>query len=310
MHTSLRRSAIATAAAAGLVVSGLAAASAQNVIPGDTDPNQTIFTDRDGVTITMEVDRESGEVSGTFTNEFGSNLNCTSPDQNPDLVRGGTVSTAAVIEDSIEYYRQFQNTQPGQIAAGSAIPLLGNAGIEVPFWPLFQLLPTGSAAGSLSDGVSAAAPIATAHQEALTRGMVGEIGTFSVNNGAAPREWSTTLSPPSIGERGTDPLGVIFVCRVGNAAGPHYAFAAYEDVPPPEPGTGSLPGGSLGSEEGNGSLSGSLGSEGNDGSLGSNGDDNGTGDDNGDDTGGDDTGGDDTGGDDTGGDNTGGGNGI
>jgi len=280
MHISLRRSAVAAAAAAGLVVSGLAAASAQNVIPGDTDPGQTIFTGRDGVTITIdEIDRETGAVSGTFVNEFGSNLNCASPDANPDLVRGGTVSTAEVIEASIDYYTRYQSSQPGQIVAGSSIPLLGQAGIDVPFWPLFQLLPTGSAAGSLSNSVSEATEIANANRDALMQGMVGRIGTFTVNNGVT-RDWSTTLSPPSIGERGTDPLGVIFVCRVGNAGGPHYAFAAYEDVPPPEPGTGSLAGGSLGSgEAGNGS-SGSLGSNGQggddqDGGAGDEGEDNG-----------------------------------
>ncbi|WP_107749410.1 hypothetical protein [Dietzia psychralcaliphila] len=262
MPSSLRRAAVATVAATGLVVSGLAAASAQNVIPGDTDPRQTIFTNRDGVTITIDgIDRETGAVSGTFANTFGSNLNCTSPDANPTTVRGGTVSTAEVVERSIDYYSRFQNTQPGQIQAGSSIPFLGQAGVNVPFWPLFQLLPSGSAAGSLSDGVSEAADIANANQDALMSGMVGRIGTFTVNNGATAN-WSTTLSPPSLGERGADPLGVIFVCRVGASAGPHYAFTAFEDVPPPEPGTGSLAEGSLGSGEGATGSAGSLSSSG------------------------------------------------
>lgn len=264
MPVSLRRTAVAAAAATGLVVSGLATASAQNVIPGDTNPGQTIVTGRDGVAITVDaVDRVTGAVSGTFVNESGSNLNCTSPDANPDTVRGGTVSTAAVIDRSMDYYTRFQNTQPGQVTAGSSIPLLGQAGVDVPFWPLFQLLPTGSAAGSLSDGVSEGADIANANQDALMRGMVGRIGTFTVNNGVT-NNWSTTLSPPSIGERGTDPLGVIFVCRVGAASGQHFAFAGYEDVPPPEPGTGSLDTGSLGSDEGGAGSSGSLGSNGTD----------------------------------------------
>ena len=249
MATTFSRAAVATTAAVGFALAGAGVAGAANVIPGDTDPGVTIITSQPGVTVTIdEVDRVTGAVSGTFVNESGSNLTCTSPNPNPNLQRGGTVSTATVVQDSLEYYTQFQSDQAGTVSAGSSVPLIGRVGVNVPFWPLLQLVPTGSLAGSLSDGTAEAADIVTAHTDAKLRGLVGDVSTFTVNNGVT-RPWNTTLSPASIGERGDDQLGVIFVCRIGAATGQHYAWVGYEGGAPPAPETGSLSGGSLGSSE-------------------------------------------------------------
>ncbi len=243
MLTPFRRVALATTAIAGLALTVPGIAAAQNVIPGDTDPGLTIVTGHPGTTVTFDaVDRVTGAVSGTFLNESGMNLNCTSTNPNPNLKRGGTVSTAEVIRNSLDYYKLFQSGQPGGINAGSSIPFIGRAGVDAAFWPLLQLLPTGSV-GLLSEGTAEATAIGNAHTEAKMHGMVGEVNTFTVNNGAT-HNWTATLSPASIGERGQDKLGALFVCRVGTA-GQNYAWAGYEAGAPPAPETGSLENGSV-----------------------------------------------------------------
>lgn len=253
MATTFRRAAVATTAVAGLALAGAGIAGAANVIPGDTDPGVTIVTSQPGVTVTIDsVDRTTGAVAGTFVNNSGMNLNCTAPNPNPNLQRGGTVSTATVVRDSLDYYTQYQSDQAGTIAAGSTV-LITKVGVNVPFWPLLQLVPTGSLSGSLSDGTAESATIANAHTEAKMHGLVGEVGTFTVNNGAT-KAWNTTLSPAAIGQRGTDELGAIFVCRVGtNANVPHYAWVGYESGVAPAPDTdtdsGSLANAPLGSSD-------------------------------------------------------------
>ncbi|WP_430332901.1 hypothetical protein [Rhodococcus sp. ACT016] len=251
MATTFRRAAVATTAVAGLALAGAGVAGAANVIPGDTDPGITIITSQPGVTVTIDsVDRATGAVSGTFVNNSGMNLNCTAPNPNPNLQRGGTVSTATVVRDSLDYYTQYQSDQAGTIAAGSTV-LITKVGVTVPFWPLLQLVPTGSLAGSLSDGTAESAAIVNAHTDAKMHGLAGEVGTFTVNNGTT-KAWNTTLSPAAIGERSTDELGAIFVCRVGTTANvPHYAWVGYESGEPPAPDTdsGSLTNGSLGSSQ-------------------------------------------------------------
>ncbi|QCQ91028.1 hypothetical protein [Rhodococcus sp. SGAir0479] len=251
MATTFRRAAAATTAVAGLALAGAGVAGAANVIPGDTDPGRTIITSQPGVTVTIDtVDRATGAVTGTLVNQSGMNLNCTSPNPNPGLQRGGTVSAATVIRDSLDHYTRFQSDQAGAINAGSNIFLVGRAGVDIPFWPLLQLLPSGSLAGSLSDGTAESAEIANAHQDAKMRGLVGELATFTVNNGVT-RPWSTTLSPAAIGERGKDQLGAIFVCRVGADTGQHYAWVGYEGgaAPAPVDDTGSLASSSAGTPE-------------------------------------------------------------
>lgn len=252
MSTSFRRAAVATTAVAGLALAIPGLAGAVNVIPGDTDQGLTIMTAQPGVTVTVDaVDRVGGAVSGTFVNDSGMNLNCTSPNPNPQLRRGGTVTTAEVVRNSVDYYSIFQSDKAGAIVAGSSIPLMGRVGVDVQFWPLLQLLPTGSAASYLSNGVAESAEIGRAYTDAKMHGMAGDVNTFTVNNGAT-FAWNTKLSPAAMGERGQDPLGALFVCRVGSETGQHYAWAGFEavdPVDPVDPSTGSL-----------GSLTGSLGS--------------------------------------------------
>lgn len=248
MSSPLRRAAIATTAVAGLTLALPGLAGALNVIPGDTNPGLTIITAKEGVDVTVDsVDRDTGAVSGTFKNDSGANLNCVSPNPNPNLQRGGTVTTAEVARDSMAYYSEFQSGQPGGIDAGSRIVFI-DAGVDVRFWPLLQLLPTGSAAQYLSDGTSIATSIGNANQDAKMKGMVGDVDKFTVNNGQT-KDWTSALSPAAQGERGKDPLAALFVCKAGNQ---NYAWAGYEEFTPPAPDAGSLSAissGSMGSNE-------------------------------------------------------------
>ena len=267
MSTSIRRTAVVAAAAVGLALAVPAGAAAQNVIPGDTLPPAPTLTNLPGVEASVvEVDRETGAVSGTFTNNTGRNLTCTNPHPNPELARGGTVSTAAVIGQSMDYYSRFRPTYPGAVDIDESLPIGGGIAVYGPLWPILQLIPTGSAAAFLAPEVAASAEITELQNHATARGLTGAIGVFTVNDGDT-HDWNTTLGRAGYGARDNDRLGALFVCREGDAQSQHYAFAGYEEVDEDE-GTGNLPSGSLGGSSDSGSL----------GSLGSDGDDNGDGD--------------------------------
>src|SRR5699024_10400591 len=147
MSRSLRRAAIATAAVVGVAIATPGLAGATNVIPGDSDPGTKIITGHEGVTVDIEsVDRETRLVSGAFVNESGMNLTCQSPNPNPNLNRGGTVTTADVAMASRNYYTLYPEPKPASFDLGSTI-LFTQVGANADFWPLLQLVPTGSAAG-------------------------------------------------------------------------------------------------------------------------------------------------------------------
>lgn len=274
MSTSIRRTAVVAAAAVGLALAVPAGAAAQNVIPGDTLPPAPTLTNLPGVEASVvEVDRETGAVSGTFANNTGRNLTCTNPHPNPELARGGTVSTAAVIGQSMDYYSRFRPTYPGAVDIDESLPIGGGIAVYGPLWPILQLIPTGSAAAFLAPEVAASAEITELQNSATARGLTGAIGVFTVNDGDT-HDWNTTLGRAGYGARDNDRLGALFVCREGDAQSQHYAFAGYQEVDEEDEGNGTLPSGSLGGGSDSGSL-GSLGSDGDD----DNGDDNGDGDD-------------------------------
>lgn len=253
MSTSLRRTALAAAAAVGLALAAPAGAAAQNVIPGDMLPPDPTLTNLPGVEITVDaVDRGTGAVSGTFVNNTGRNLTCTNPHPNPELARGGTVSTAAVIEQSMDYYSRFRPTYPGAIDIDESLPIGGGVAVYGPLWPILQLIPTGSAAAFLAPEVAASAEITDLQNYATSRGLTGAVPVFTVNNGDT-HDWASTLGRAGYGTRDNVGLGALFVCREGDAQSQHYAFAGYEDFDV-EDNTGSLSGGSLGEGSGNGSL--------------------------------------------------------
>lgn len=262
MSTSIRRTAVAAAAAVGLALAVPAGAVAQNVIPGDTPPAAPTLTNLPGVEATVDaVDRETGAVSGKFTNNTGRNLTCTNPHPNPEMARGGTMSTESVIELSMDYYSRFRPTYPGAVDINESLPIGGDVKVYGPLWPILQLLPTGSAAAFLAPEVAASAEITELQTDATARGLTGAIGVFTVGDGVT-HDWSATLGRAGYGARGDDRLGALFVCREGDASSQHYAFAGYQEVDEDED-TGTLPSGSLGGSSDSGSL-GSLGSDGDD----------------------------------------------
>lgn len=262
MSTSIRRTAVVAAAAVGLALAVPAGAAAQNVIPGDTLPPAPTLTNLPGVEAAIsEVDRETGVVSGTFANNTGRDLTCTNPHPNPEMARGGTVSTVAVIEQSMDYYSRFRPTYPGAVDIEESLPLVGDLAIYGPLWPILQLIPTGSAAAFLAPEVAASAEITELQNHATARGLTGAIGVFTVNDGDT-HNWQATLGRAGYGARDNDRLGALFVCREGDAQSQHYAFAGYEEIDEDED-TDNLPSGSLGGGSDSGSL-GSLGSDGGD----------------------------------------------
>lgn len=288
MSTSVRLKGLAAVTASVTLVLGSAGvASAQgNVIPGDRYDGRTaiVNTDLGDFTVTG-VDRETGTVDLEFANNSDSSLRCEAPNPDPDNRPGSTVSTAPVIEAATEYYERFQVVPAGEIDINQSIPLLGGINIYAAFWPLLQLIPSGSAAQFMSDRVQLQATVVDGNRHATTSGLAGTTAPFTVNSGAT---WTgqVQLGPPSTSPRGEDMVGAIVVCGPGGTQGTQqlYAWSAFEEGWPPadegDGGTGSLDAGSLGgSSDADGSLgTGSLGSSGDAGN--DNGDDdNGAGDD-------------------------------
>lgn len=268
--TSIRGLAAVTASAA-LVVGTAGTASAQNVIPGDRNDGRTAIVNSDNGDLTVtDVDRAAGEVRLSFVNNSTQALRCEAPNQDESNRPGSTVSTAPVIAAATEYYERFQVVPAGELDIEFGLPLLGNIDIFAPFWPLLQLVPSGSAAQFLSERVQLQAEIVEGHRYATTSGLAGTTSGFNIPAGET-REWNVTLGPPTVSPRGEDEVGAIIVCGAGGTQGNQqlYAWSAYESgqAPQPDPNTGSLAGGSLGSGEAGesgslGSDTGSLGSEG------------------------------------------------
>lgn len=263
MSTSTRlRGLAAITASAALVVGTAGTASAQNVIPGDRNDGRTAIVNSDlGELTILNVDRETGEVSLEFVNESTQSLRCEAPNQDENNRPGSTVSTAPVVDAATEYYERFQVVPAGELEIDFAIPVVGGIDIFAPFWPLLQLVPSGSAAQFLSERVQLQSVVVEGHRHATTSGLAGTANPFTVAAGETAT-WDVPLNLPTVSPRGEDEVGAIIVCGPGGTQGSQqlYAWSAYEsgEAPQPDPDTGSLAGGSLGSGE-NGD-SGSLGS--------------------------------------------------
>lgn len=272
MSTSARLKGLAAVtASAALVLSSAGVASAQgNVIPGDRyDGRTAIVNAASGEFTVAGVDRASGIVDIAFTNNSGGSLRCEAPNPDPNNRPGSTVSTAPVIEAATEYYQRFQVVPAGEIDIEQSIPLLGGINIYAAFWPLLQLIPSGSAAQFMSDRVQLQATIVDENRHAKTNGLTGTATPFTVDSGAT---WTgqVQLGPPSTSPRGENKVGAIVVCGPGGTQGNQqlYAWSAFEEGwPAADEGggdSGSLDAGSLGSSDNaDGSLeTGSLGGSG------------------------------------------------
>lgn len=267
MSTSTRLKGLAAVTASVALVVGLAGtASAQNVVPGDRYDGRTVVVNTDSGELTInEVDRDTGTVSLAFTNNHAQSLRCESPNPDESNRPSSTVSTAPVIAAGTEYYERFQVVPAGEIEIEQGLSILGNLRIYAAFWPLLQLIPTGSAAQFLSERVQLQSEIVEGHRGAETSGLAGTAPAFTVAAGDT-NDFTIQLSPSSLGPRGEDEVGALILCGPGGTQGNQqlYAWSAYESGEAPQPapeGTGSLDMGSLGSgEAGNGSA-GSLGSD-------------------------------------------------
>lgn len=191
----------------------------------------------------------NGTASLSFANTSGANLRCEAPNQDESNRPGVTVSTGTVIAAATEYYERFQVVPAGEINIEQSIPLLGGIDILAAFWPLLQLVPSGSAAQFMSERVQLQSVIVEGHREANISGLAGTAGAFTVNNGAT---WTGTvpLGAPSTNPRGEDKVGAIIVCGNGGTQGSQqlYAWSGYEDgwtPPAPLPGDGTRTLGSL-----------------------------------------------------------------
>ena len=220
MSTSTRLKGVAAVAASAALVLGTAGtAAAQNVIPGDRNDGRTAIVNSENGELTIAaVDRAAGTVDLEFANTSGQSLRCEAPNQDESNRPGSTVSTAPVIAAATEYYERFQVVPAGELEIEESIILVGNLRIFAPFWPLLQLIPTGSAAQFLSERVQLQAVIVEGHREATTSGLSGVTGPFTV---AAGDTWEgqVQLGLPTVSPRGEAEVGALIVCGPGGTQG-------------------------------------------------------------------------------------------
>lgn len=272
MSTSTTFKALAAvSASAALAIAGAGTAAAQgNSIPGDDYDGRTVLVN-DGETALeiVSIDRETGQVELSMTNTTGAALRCEAASTDERNRPGSTVSTAETILRAENFYERYQLRSAEEIDIGFDVGFVGGADINVPFWPLLQFLPSGSAAAFLSDRYIAQQSIVTGHTDAKQRGLAGTSTGFTINNDAT-NTWTIQMNRPAVSPRGEDSLGAIVMCGAGGTQDNQqlYAWTTYQEGWTPEDtedsNSGSLAGGSLGTGEQGSASAGSLGSTGTD----------------------------------------------
>lgn len=246
------------AAGAVLAIGGTGTAAGQTVtvVPGDNGDGRTVIVNNPGMDVDIvSIDRAAGTAQVTMTNNLGFTVFCEAASQDPEDRVGGSISTASVVEGSVEYYQRFQNVKAEDVRITMSV--LGSSGTMVAeLWPLVQFLPQGSVGEISSDAVALRSRIARANTDAKVDGLYGTTPSFALNDGGTVTR-TITLGPPATQPRGTDKVGYFTMCAQGsNTAAAQgtaqlYAWSAFEEGwPPPvvEPeGDGTLASGSLGS---------------------------------------------------------------
>ena len=229
------RAALATATVLSIAATP-AAASAQNVIPGDLNPGNVVITWLPGVTVDVTQSPSSLDtVTVTVTNNSGIELWCNGPDQNSGI--GATVTTGPVAQAAMQYYANFEYKPDPKDNLGS-----GDYGAIIEWNAILAFLPTGSASPIFGPSYAALDWIARQHTAATLKGHTGTSDRFTVRNGQI-FPTTITLSPPSNGPRTDFDAAAYLVCTGG---GKTYAFAGYENGPPSPTNDGTLPIGSIG----------------------------------------------------------------
>lgn len=250
MTLSHRSRAGAALAAAAALVAGAGTASAQNSIPGDTNPGTTVVAGSAVATITVDAAAaDATGVTGKVTNTSSSSLSCTGPTGNSPLA--GTVTDATVVAASDDYYAAHSfKPDPNTKIDLASIPFVGKVSADIGLGGLLDFLPTtGSLAPMFGEAWAARAAITEGYTVAGQAGHNGTVPKFSVPAGGTT-EWTSQLGRPSSGPRTDFQAGAFFICTSGNGA--LYRLAGYEGgtTPTGRPsaaGTGSLDTGSLGS---------------------------------------------------------------
>lgn len=227
--------------AATMSLAGAAGAAAQTSIPGDVGDSVVVRVMPERATVVVNpADDTASTITGQFTNRTGESLTCRGyPD---DTGASGTVAPAPVVQASLDYYKTFPlRPDPGMAqaltVAGSTININADMG-GVP-----TLLPGGSLAPAFGPNFAARAAISEKYADAKVKGQTGQMGTFTVTNGAT-RSWTAPLGNPTSGQREDFHAGAIFLCTSSQGV---WAFAGYEGGEEPERDSrGVLQSGSLG----------------------------------------------------------------
>lgn len=233
--------------AAAFVVAAAPAASAQ--LPGVDNNTQVFPVDDTRILIAVdEPDLEAGTVGVTVQNNTEQALTCTGIDEG----QAGTVTTAEVAAKSVEFYRQFPNSELSPIDIDLTVPSLlsGSVGdlgddLAIDVGSIAGMIP-GSAAGLAYPEQGALAEIGGDFNQARLNGQYGPMGQTLTIPAETGEPFTVELGPTSRGERQAFQAAVVLTCEFN---GQRYVFHGYEGGEPPagDTGSGSLSAGSLGS---------------------------------------------------------------
>ena len=234
--------------AAAFVVGTAPAAAAQ--LPG-VDNNTRVFPiDDTRILIAVdEPDVEAGTVGVTVQNNTDQALTCTGIREGQ---QAGTVTTAEIAARSVEFYRQFPDSDRSPIDIDVRVPSLlsnsvGDLGddLTIDVGSIAGLVP-GSAAGLVYPEQGALQDIGGDFTQARLRGQYGPMGQTLTIPAQTAQPYTVELGPTSRGERPGFQAGVVLTCQFN---GQRYIFHGYQGGEPPvvDAGSGSLSAGSIGS---------------------------------------------------------------
>ena len=233
--------------AAAFVAATAPAASAQ--LPGVDNNTQVFPVDDDRILVAVEEpDLEAGIVGVTIQNNTDEALTCSGIDGGS----AATVTTAEIAAKSVEFYRQFPNSELSPIDIDVSVPsaLAGSVGdlgddLAIDLGSIVGMVP-GSAAGLVYPEQGALADIGGDFTQSRLNGHHGPMGQTLNIPAQTAEPFTVELEQTSRGDRQEFHAAVVMTCELG---GQRYIFHGYQGDEPPaaDTGSGSLSAGSLGS---------------------------------------------------------------
>lgn len=190
-------------------------------LPGVDYAGTVVITDSDSASVVVDdVNVETGQVTGTVTNDFAAPLVCQVPGANGEKFNNA-VTNSGLVGLAFDFYRNNVILPDGDFHSGT-----GAATVEAPMGSVYGFFPSGSLGELLDDK----AKLRVESNQAKLAGEFGTVTPMTVAAGATST-WTSQLSPSTTGERADFDAAALFYCT---ADGKSYVFAGDEngEVPP------------------------------------------------------------------------------